>query len=710
MATQGGNRRYPRAGERIAPATLRGGLLESVPERLARGTPLADARLCDLDDSAWEAAPAEVLHELAQLIVKRVAASCSRRRFDDRPFPTPPVDVTLEDLPLEHRTRQCLRREGYDADLGRLGQQTVGQVLQIRAFGPRCLVDLLAAVESRLGAREDVAQEIQDEARCLAQMADSERITVDDPRFGHLLQRLDPEARSAAELARRITSQGPGNLDPTFDVAELRRLREGIEALPRLTIEEELTQLFASTEHERNRQIVTSYYGWRDGRRRTLAQIGAQYGMTRERTRQICARQVKHAKPESLVAPVMDRVLAHLRSALPCPVDTLERDLIERGWTAVGLDLDRVLEGARLLGRETPCTVVRIETGRLAVALEQAEAPAWIIETAKRELYYRGLTTLKRVNRALQRRDGLRVDPRLMAEVIQLIDGFRWLDRRRGWFRSLAVGRHGLPRTIEKVLAVAGPVSVADLRAAVGRNRRMWKVPPPKQILLEYCRQTPGLVVDDRRIASLDPKGWREILGGVEKQLVEILERHGPVMERSELEERCVGSGMNRFSFHAFVAASPVIVQYGHSVYGLLGANVSRRAVQALVRRRRIERAPARVLDAHGRTADGRFWLRYRLSKAASTYAVVTIPSEWKETILGKFALFAEGGTRVGTLAAKDGRAWGLGAHLRRQGAQVGDQVLLTVDVDARSAVITLEATEPTPEPAAAELAEEALV
>ncbi len=50
------------------------------------------------------------------------------------------------------------------------------------------------------------------------------------------------------------------------------------------------------------------------------------------------------------------------------------------------------------------------------------------------------------------------------------------------------------------------------------------------------------------------------------------------------------------------------------------------------LRRRRANRPNRRVLDRHGQTDDGKVWLRYRLSKAASTYAVITVPAALEES------------------------------------------------------------------------------
>jgi hypothetical protein len=648
------------------------------------------AKLCDLDESIWDKMDSEVILELAEIVVDRVADGCARRTFHDRHFPRPPEGMTLADLRLEHRTHLCLAREGFEDNPAGLGEHTIGDILSIRAFGPRCLVDLLSGLETLLGRDGQLHRELTAEAERLAALPEAAKVLRDDPRFGPLMHEVDIEARSAKELAERLIARTHDAPDPLFATARLRELRNRIATMSSLPLEEELIQIFAATPHERNREVVIGYYGWADGRRHTLAQIGARYGMTRERTRQICAKLVKKKNPGTILAPVMDRTLAFLAKRLPRAADALERELAEAGLTAVGLRMENVAGGAALLDRPVLFAIVRVGDGKLAVEPGQADVPPSVVESAKKEIYYHGLATVKQIERTLARKFPGRASTVLVSEVLQLIAGFCWLDRQRGWFRLLSVSQHGLPRAIDKILAVAGEVRVRDLRAAVGRNHRMWKVPPPESVLLEFCRQSPGMRVEDDRIVPDPPRDWRETLRGVEAQLVEILKRHGPVMERGALEDLCVGAGMNRFSFHAFIASSPVIAQFGHSVYGLLGSSVSKQTVQSLILRRRTERAPTRVLDGHGRTDDGKVWLRYRLSKAASTYAVITVPSALKNVVSGKFKLLTSDGHHVGTLAAKDGRAWGLGAFLRRHGAKVDDRLAITLDLEARTAVISM--------------------
>jgi hypothetical protein len=480
----------------------------------------------------------------------------------------------------------------------------------------------------------------------------------------------------AGKEASKGVSQSPECVEPT-DCA---------------TVEGELMQIFAPTGHERNRQIVIGYYGWEDGRRHTLTEVGSQFGVTRERIRQVCARATRRPKElDRFDAPTMDRALALIDERLPCSAERLEAELVHEGLTKVGMCLENIAAGAKLLEREIPFKVLKIETGRLAVRPKQVDAAGAIVDLAKKDVYFHGLGTVGQIDRAVTKRFRGCGGRQLVASVLELIDGFAWLDEPTGWFRIRSIAKHGLPKTIEKILSVAPQISVSKMRRAMSRNRRMWKNPPPNDVLLAFCQQMPNVRVERNQIIGDPPPDWKKALTGVERKLVSVLKQHGPVMERGTMEDLCVEDGMNRFSFHAFVSWSPVIAQFGHSVYGLLGAKVSKKAVDELIEKRRDHRAEHRVLDGHGHTDDGRVWLSYRLSKAASTYAVITIPAALKNEVRGRFELFSADGEQIGTLATKDGRAWGLGAFLRREGAQTDDRVTLTLDLDARAAVVSLE-------------------
>ncbi len=703
MSTRLGVNHYPRYGERIAPATLRRVLIEPIPNRLQPASGDSPLRLCDLDERTWESLPEEAVAALAELVVERVGVGCARRAFDDTQCPRPPKDMRLGDLPLEHRTYLCLSREGFDKDFASLGDHTIGEVLSLRSFGPRCLVDLLSALETVLGRQSEGDPRLAAAAERLAALPEAARVYADDPRFGKTIRALDVEATTAADLAKRLLRRRHVPPDPGFAARQIDQLCAGMEDAANLTIEEELIRIFASGVVDRNRDILLGYYGWTDGKQHTLSEIGDRFGITRERTRQICAKLIRrHKHPERIFAPVVERALAFVQRRTPCAAPQMALHLAGEGLTAVGMGVEGLVVAAALLQRPVGFSVEWLGMARrrrvgLVVAEGDAELAATAIEVARREIYYHGIATLEHVCGQVAQRVRGRSKEQVVAGAVEALPGFVWLDRKERWFRVGSIAKHGLPKTIEKVLSVAGEVSVGVLRDAMRRNRRLWREVPPERVLLEFCRQLPAVRVEGKRIIGDPPKDWKKALTGVEARLVETLMTHGPVMDRGQLEDLCVSGGMNRFSFHAFLAWSPVIAQFGHSVYGLLGASATAGQLKSLSSRRRASRLAHRVLESHGRTGDGRVWLKYRLSKAASTYAVITIPAALKDVVRGRFQLVGPEGDVIGALATKDGRAWGLGAFLRKQGVQIDDTIIVTLDLDRRTATVALCPSEERP-------------
>lgn len=691
MVARKGVNRYPRPGERLAPSILFSALHEPAPPDLVAGTALEGCRLCDLDETVWEKLPRETIYALSEAVISRVASACARRALQNRRLPRLPAGLKLEQMGLETRTLRCLGEAGYGAHPERLGDRTIGDLLALRSFGPRCLVDLLSAVEALSQGGRRLNPELTVEAELLAALPGAALANAEDPRFGSLIVEVDEGAATAEQVAQRLLARTCDPPDAPEMIERVRELRRRLEALALGTLEDELVQVFASTGSPRNREILISYYGWKDGRTHTLAEIGARYGMTRERTRQICAKLVRRKDPRQILAPVLDRTLGLVAERLPRSADRLEAELRDAGLTRVGLGLSNIQVAARLLGRQVPFVVVGVDQGRLVVRPGEERIPPAVAEAARKQVFYRGVTTVGRVMAAVSARFKTPVSEALVVETVQLMTGFGWLDRAAGWFCLASPSRHGLPKAIEKTLAVAGRLGIEQLAAAIARNRRLWKTPVPLAVLLEFCRQMRGLRIEGSSVLADPPLSWAETLTGVEAHLVRILREHGPIMERGMLEDLCVAQGINRFSFNAFLATSPVIAQYGPSVYGLVGADVSPTTIQAMVEKQRAQRAAIRVLEDHGQTEDGRIWLGYRLSKAASTYAVITVPAALKDVVTGRFDLMSADGRHVGTLAAREGRAWGLGAFLRQQGAQVDNYVRLTFDLKARQAVVTID-------------------
>ena len=245
--------------------------------------------------------------------------------------------------------------------------------------------------------------------------------------------------------------------------------------------------------------------------------------------------------------------------------------------------------------------------------------------------------------------------------------------------------RNRLLNRINKVLSVSPRINVAELRAGVARDRIECRVfVPPQRVLLELCRQADGYLVDGGTVRTSSPVAWGNTLSETEQILLLALEENGSVMQRKELEELCIGLGMNRSTFSVYLGHSPIIARYAPGVYGLRGAAVEPGLVESLIS----PRQRGKVLKDYGWTTDGRVWLGFQLSEAMISSGVFTAPAAMKTFVSGEFPLKVEDGSPIGTAVVQESGAWGLGPFFRRRGGEPGDHLILVFDLAAREAVV----------------------
>lgn len=681
--------RYPRPNHRLAPQTLKEILLDPVPSRLSRRTAMRKARLCDLDETAWEHYSATAIGRLAGMIVSRAATTSHHRPILARRLPKPPEGMRLEDLRLENRTHNCLQREGFGRHPERLAELTVADLLAIRAFGSKCLVDLLTSLETRVAREGKLDANLTAEAKKLGKMTEALQIQFTDPRLGGLLRAMDTESNNVGEMVRRFIKRRLDPPDPERLCEELAEVGARIEQLSGLPLEEELVQIFAPSRHDRDRQIVAEYYGWDGQGGHTLEELGQRYGLSRERIRQVCVRAIKRNRDTVVFAPVLDRALEFLGTRFPRGLEDLQAEFDAAGFSTCGVSVASVRQAGLFLGRRVEFEVVDVGRGRLAVASKLAELPGVIIQAARQVVSNYGAARTADVLAELANQLADKVDPALVRETLQARSDFCWLDANRTWFRLDSLPQYGLPNMIEKILSVVGQIEVVKLRTAMARYRRTGRTLPPPKILLEFCRHMRHTRVERNLVISDPARDWRKVLLGVERTMVELLTEHGPMMERTAFEELCNRRGINRFSFNAIVMCSPVLAQYARGVYGLLGVKADRKAIEELSARKP-GATPNRVLKAFGKTGKGGVYLAYQLSKASISGGVITVPAAMKRRVRGKFTLRTDQGHKVGTLVARKGCGWGLGPALRRRKAQKGDHMLLLLDTSKRQAQIRI--------------------
>jgi Sigma-70, region 4 len=339
---------------------------------------------------------------------------------------------------------------------------------------------------------------------------------------------------------------------------------------PQLILEKELDRLLGGG---RDARIVARYTGF-DGRGgESLQSVGNAFGVTRERIRQIADAASTRLRTGRPVSPVLDRTIALVADHIPAAIGLIAAGVIEaevrsKGLTAGLFRLEGVIKAAKLLGRHVPFAITEVN-GRRLVHLRDLQGFESIVQIARRVAARYGMATVSDVAAKLHNGSSGLYHTNLIASLLDLEPGFRWLDRSAGWFRS-DTGVNPVLGRIRRILSVANPIRLAELEAAIVRETRMKGFSPPRSVLLEFCRQAPGLRVCGDTIEARPRISPAEVLSPVEDQMARILSEHSGTMAVSEFLSICLRKGMNPTTCYQYLVRSPIFSKQAYQVCGLV--------------------------------------------------------------------------------------------------------------------------------------------
>ncbi len=687
--------KYPRPGLRIAPRTLRSIL--RVPALMPRGlASAASLQLDELDETVWSRFDGETCEALARQVVEHVRQVLPLLGPEpaNRRLPRLPEGVSLDDLELETRTRNLLAEEGFEERLDSLQRLRVADLLCIPGFGARCLVDLLTSLEGfDIGvvrypwASKRFSEILEYEIANLLSHPGLSMVHRDDPRFESLLlavERLLPavgDYASLRELVERVRLRAEGARQPVDLINALQDVRIRLDGIAGMPVEDELLDIIPNGVPERNRTILYERMGW-DGRgARTLQEVADSFGLTREGVRKICAGLQAELKRRRPFTPTLDRALALAGRHTPCPVDELELLLQKDGLTRGRFDLRVLLSAVDALGWEGHIVIETVDARAYALHPTQAGLPRLVLERAREAVTHWGMANVGDLAAKVAAATGLAVEARFVVQVMERVDGIHWLDARGGWFWLSSVRHNRLLNQVRKIMAVTHELDVTDLRRGIARHHRMEGFAPPPDVLLELCRQQPLYQVRGSMVVAGRSLDQGALLGEAEKLMVDVLEAHGGVMRLEEFWDACHARGLKESTFSTYLDYSPLLTKHARGVYGIRGTSLPAGAHVAPPHDAR------RVLLGYGREADGRVWLRYRLSRAAIVGGIVSVPAALKDALRGDYRLVGVDGRPAGTVRVDNGLAWRLAPLFRRLGSRVDDELRLEFDPEAGSAV-----------------------
>jgi Sigma-70, region 4 len=336
----------------------------------------------------------------------------------------------------------------------------------------------------------------------------------------------------------------------------------------RLTLERELRELLGTG---RNALIAARYYGFDGGGGSTLQAVGNEIGVTRERVRQIVRAVSESLSIRRPVSPTFDRTIAFVADRIPATAGEIEAGLRSQRLTSGLFRLEGVIKAAELLGRRLPFSITEVKGERLVYPRDVPSADT-IIGMARRLICRWGMANLSDVVAEARKVECGLCDRKLVASALVRMRGFHWLEESSGWFWLSDTHYNPVLRHMRKVLSVANPINISELWARIGRDPRMRRFSPPRRVLLEFCRQAPGLRVNGETVLAEPEINSDDVLTQTEKDIVRILSEHGGMIATSEFKSVCFRMRVNSRTFYLNLVRSPIISTYGGHVYGLVGS------------------------------------------------------------------------------------------------------------------------------------------
>ena len=615
-----------------------------------------------------------------------------------RAIPRPAV---LNGMPLGDLMRRGgLGRESFRDLLTALEKATGcsfaargGAALELAARERRPAVQLGVQTDSLVSAEEkrrslDLAVSLMR----LEQVLGPDVIGAKDPRFGPQLRIVAPGCADSSELLATLSATiGQGGRGHGTSLKALRTLCGDLTASRKLGLLAELEGIVRSISKDAHAKIIVRFWGW-DGRGgTTLQQVGDEYGLSRERVRQITDRAKEQLEARGLIfAPAAARALDITQGIVPATTATVIAALAGEGVVPLDSDLAFLANLGGFLGRPT---AFRLDRGYGTFVSTRAgeELVDKVHRQASRLAKGHGAACVEDVCDALRAEGTSPPGSEGVSRLLRMRADLVWLDDEHWWFCKRQMEGNVLLKRVHKVVAVAGRVRVGELRGGVTRDYylKLKGSVPSRAILLRLCGHDPTIEVQDEIVAERHGAALEGDLSPPERIFWRVLLESGPVMARPQLERGCLTAGLSRSSFLSTLTYSPILIRYAPQVYGLRGVAIPPGAIESLELPRVIRKG--RLLLDSGWAGEGRVRLVYKLSEGSVSNGIVTIPASFTRFLQGDYRLMRLGHP-VGILRCRGSQGWGLGPLFRRMSAEAGDSLTLEVDLQTSEAQVSVTA------------------
>lgn len=433
---------------------------------------------------------------------------------------------------------------------------------------------------------------------------------------------------------------------------------------------------------------------------RTLQAIGEEFGVSRERVRQICDNLLEAMRTSPACTPALDRVLRMAERLVPCSLEDVNEQL--RRQLGEGSGIRAAMELAESLNKPLRLRIGHVKvrvSGRyedaplLESAVQVDTWPQTALRYAAAECTTLGCTSILRIAGALALRDGVAPGQEALVSVFRNAYGFRWLDEDNGWFTVGDTNGCGAATRLRKILAVAHlPVTVDEVAEAFAADTRWFRstddralAVPPTHVIQAMVAGWPWVrAIQHTRLAAVQPIPMDGTLTEVEKKLVELIEANDGVAAAWQLYAGVVETvPVTKIAVSIVLATSPPLSRFEHGLYTLRGRRIRAEALARARQTLSLKLAGALPTD------EDTFLLR--VTAAALRNEQYTVPTRFMDKLAGRVVPIV--GTSHQARVTQSGSMKGINQCF--EGLREGDSITVRVAGDA------LE-VQRTPEPAEA--------
>lgn len=401
------------------------------------------------------------------------------------------------------------------------------------------------------------------------------------------------------------------------------------------------TNLEALSEAEkRSVNVFAQRYGVYGESRSILQIIGNEYGITRERIRQITEKMAERAALLTVKTPCIDKLAEEIKQFLPDTIKALDekfRELLGEELSIESVDrFSREILGKKIVDfTENPVMMAINPESHdpiLFKALREA-SHRMIRACGAAQIYY----VLGDVSNMLQKAVPLED----AEKACSLMSGFEWISEDSGWFwfGHETPAENKLHYVTRKILAVANrKVDIEDILQGLIRNRRekydetLSKVPPiepPMSIAMAVLAKTPWLkVVQSDDFLLLNQIAVEDCIQGAELKVYQYLDENNGVASRHSITKYLVDkNGMNLVTLSVVLDSSPILARLDTGIFCLRGrpidADAMREALDTVWGVGAVEGRPSRqiVTDADGWIEIGAVLNKYNIDRRMFTIA-----------------------------------------------------------------------------------------